>query len=264
MPRWTAVGLGVFCVLLTLGVIVQASRIGSLQHHVEQLQAKVKDIERSRRTEKPADTPTRSEVRALEEKIATVEKKAAEGVEALVNPAPGAGLPTLIKEEDIQQIVDARLEEKLQARGETAASQDAGGDDRKMPLHELAKELELDPQVKAQVAQIADHAKKEIFALLKIPRADGSSIADDVVDAYSSGDAAKVRQVFTRIFSEQIPGTETSYLAGIGEVQQRARENLQGIMGSTLYERYSQMNIKPENIQTGYDPWGEYFQQRNN
>ena len=99
---------------------------------------------------------------------------------------------------------------------------------------------------------------------MRTPRADGGSIADDLIDAYTSGDAARIRQAFTQIFTEQIPGTETSYLEGIGQVQDRARENLKGIMGEVLYERYSNMNLKPENIQTGFDPWGEYFQQRNN
>ena len=96
MPRWIPVGLGAFCVVLMLAAIVQSSRIGALTHEVEQLKAKVKGIERNRMAQSSADVPTRTEVQALEKKIARVEKRAAEGAEALLNPPPGAGLPTLI------------------------------------------------------------------------------------------------------------------------------------------------------------------------
>ena len=33
-------------------------------------------------------------------------------------------------------------------------------------------------------------------------------------------------------------------------------------MGANAFDRYQGMNLKPENIETGFDPWSEYLQQK--
>src|SRR5579859_2830267 len=120
----------------------------------------------------------RKAVEELQEQVARAEKKAnAASVAAeaaarrAASPAPGPAPATL--EDDIQKIVDAKLEEKLQAKG----AGKSGGDDRKMPLFDLAKELPLDEATQSRVAEIANTVKKEIFDILKTPRPDGTNMA---------------------------------------------------------------------------------------
>ena len=187
-----------------------------------------------------------------------------DGAEQTADPADTQALfgDGSLWEEDIRQLVDERLEEKLQARGDTGGG-DGGGGGKKVPIDELAEDLNLTPQVQAQVADVANQTKKEIFDLLRTPRANSSTIADDLLDAMASGNQDQIGAVFIKIFTERIPGTEQTYAAGAGVIQYRARQNLKGIMGETTYQKFSGMNVKTENIQTSYDPWADYMQQRN-
>jgi hypothetical protein len=64
------------------------------------------------------------------------------------------------------------------------------------------------------------------------------------------------------MFSDKIPGTETTYITAVARVQEKAHQGLSVAMGTLAYDKFKTMNIKPENIETGFDPWSEYLQQR--
>ena len=257
MPRWIAVGIGMFCALLALFSIVQSHRIDGLEGEVEQLHRTVRQLERQKNVVEAPDVPTRSDLDDLREEVAQVKEIIDEGTVPLRPRTPGEPLPTLINEEDIEQIVDARVEKKLKEQG-----RQGGGGERKMPIDELAKELELDPATQERVSEVANSAKSEIFEMIKIPRPDGGSFADDFRDAIQSGEPGRMQQVFMKLFSENIPGTEVRYVEGIGEIRTRAHESLRGAMGEVIYQKYSGMKIHPDHIQTSYDPIAEYLQQK--
>ena len=222
---------------------------------LEDVRSRLERIE-ARQKEGAAKPEAVAELRA---EIARVEAKAARPAEAAPGARAGA-LPTFVTEEDLRKIVDERLESKLQAKGPAAGG--GGGGDRKMALHDLAKELALDAPTQAKVAEVANLAKKDIFEVARTPRADGTSIADDLVQAMLSGDGTQVQQVFVKLFTDKIPGTETTYLAAIGGIQDRARQGLKGILGEALYTRYQHMSVTPDHIETGYDPFGEYVKEK--
>jgi len=258
-PRAPAV-FAILSVVLSLAVVGQAMYVRDTRRELEEMREKVDRLE-ARQKESSRSLATLDAVR---EQIAKVERKAAEprpAAEALPAPRPGA-LPTTVTEEDIQKIVDEKVEEKLQARAGAKKGPGQGGGDRKMPLHDMAKELTLDPKVQARVAEIANTAKKEIFEIIKAPRPDGTNVADELIDVMLKGDQAAMQQLFQRLFTEKIPGTQTTYLAGVGAVQDRAREFLSAAMGPDAYGRFEHMNVHPENIETGFDPMAEYFKQR--
>ena len=265
MPKWGAVGLGGVILLVALAVIIQQSRMTGLQDDLDTLRSKMRRLEvRPESADREESSPaTVGELKALQNELARVERKT-DATLGGINPPPGAGSLTLIKEEDIQQLVDERLEAKLQERGEFGA--DTGDNnqnpDRKVPLEDLAADLNLAPQAKAEVSNISDQTKRQIFDLLRSPRVDGTNIADEILDAFTGGERDKIGAIFVKLFSERIPGTEDTYASGIGVIQDRARLNLRGVMGDATYEKFEGMNLKPENITTEFDPWAEYAAQR--
>lgn len=208
----------------------------------------------------PAPPPAAAaEIDALRAEIARVEAKAVEAPRRTSTP----GAAPAVTAEEVQKIVDERIEAKAAAEPEKKAAGAAGaGDDRKIPLHDLAKELALDPQTQAQVAEIANQAKREIFDVLKTPRADGTEMASDLMQAFLSGDAQKTTQVFQRLFTEKVPGSGQTYLTAVSVIQDRARQTLRGTMGDAVYGRWEHMGVRPENIETGWDPWADYVKER--
>lgn len=236
---------------------IQADSARKTRQELEEVRARLERVEA--RQKEPAARP--QAVEELRAEIARVEAKAARAPAAPAGARPGA-LPTFVTEEDIQKIVDDRVEAKLQANGAQPGAGGGGGGDRKMPLHDLAKELALDAQTQAKVAEVANSCKKDIFEVAKTPRPDGTNIADDLIEAMLSGEPARAQQVFVKLFTDKIPGTETTYLAAIGGLQDRARQGLKGLLGESLYTRYEHMNVNPDHIETGFDPFAEYIKEK--
>jgi hypothetical protein len=260
MNRYAAPALIALCAAMGVALAVQRSSLSTTRHEVEQLQARLDKVEARQK-----ESAARKAVEELQEQVARAEKKAAAAAvaaeyatTAASRPAATTNAPVPFTEEDIQKIVDAKIEEKIQAKGK----KQGGGDDRKMPLFDLAKELMLDPAVQTRVASISNTCKKEIFDILKTPRPDGTNAADDLIKAFTSGDQAEGQKFFAKMFSEKIPGTDTTYIAAVARVQEKANQNLSVAMGAPMFDKFKGMNIKPENIETGFDPWSEYLQQK--
>lgn len=178
-------------------------------------------------------------------------------VPAFVNPAAVAPPTPAVSEVDLQQLVDRRIEEKLRDR-----PKEQKGGDRKLPLHDLAKELALDPATQSRVAEVANDIKRQILELARTPRPDGTSLADELMDAMLKGDEKAAKATFAKIFTEKVPGRDQTYLAGVVGLQDKANQGLERLMGPDAFTRFRHMNVKPENIETGYDPWAEYLKQR--
>jgi len=257
MSRWTFAVPATLAALLALAVAAQTVRLNRVDRELEQMRAKV---ERLDGRQKETVTASQAAVEQVRGEIARVELKASEAKAATPAAAKPGSLPMLVTEEDIQKIVDDRVDQKLQAQGGPGPGRGQGGD-RKMPLHDLAKELALDPATQSKVAGIANTAKKEIFEVIKTLRPDGSCFADDIITAVTGGNAEDAKKVFSRIFTEKIPGTETTYVAAVSRIQEDARQKLRVAMGPA-YERYQHMNVTADHIETGFDPLAEYFAQR--
>lgn len=260
MNRMLPAALIALCAALGVALAFQRSALNDARRGQEELSARIERLEARQK-----EAAGRKAVEELQEQVARAEKKAAAASAAAEaaakRPAPAAAAPVApaILEEDIQKIVDARVEEKLQQQKKDGA---AGGEDRKMPLFDLAKELGLDAAVQERVATIANTVKKEIFDILKTPRPDGSNMADELLTAFTSGDTGAVQKIFGKLFTEKIPGTDTPYVAAVARVQEKANQGLKQTMGNDAFAKYQGMNLKPENIETGFDPWLDYLQQK--
>jgi hypothetical protein len=248
------------CAGLGVALAVQRSSLSATRHEVEQLQARLEKVEARQK-----ETAARKAVEELQEQVTRAEKKAAAAEAATAaassrtSPMDGAApAASSFTEEDIQKIVDAKVEEKIKARNKGKF----GEDDRKMPLFDLSKELVLDPAVQTKVASISNTCKKEIFDILKTPRPDGTNAADELIQVFTSGDQDGAQKFFLKLFSDKIPGTDTTYVTAVARVQEKANQNLSAAMGTPVFDKFKQMGIKPENIDTGFDPWAEYLQQK--
>jgi hypothetical protein len=260
MNRYVPIALIAVCAALGVALAVQRSTLDAARREVEDMKTRVDRLEA-----KQKESAGRKAVDELRDEVARVEKKAAAATtaaeDAAKRPVPAAPAPAAVPatlEEDIQKIVDAKVEEKLQQKG----AGKAGGDDRKMPLFALAKELALDDATQARVAAISNTVKKEIFDIIKTPRPDGTNMADEIVTAFTSGDTAGVQKLFGRLLTEKIPGTDTPYVTAVARVQEKANAGLKQTMGASAFDRYQGMSLKPENIETGFDPWLDYLQQK--
>src|SRR5437764_992472 len=78
----------------------------------------------------------------------------------------------------------------------------------------------------------------------------------------AGGDQPAVQKVFGKLFTEKVPGTDTPYVTAVGRVQEKANQGLKQTMGPDAFGKYQGMNLKPENIETGFDPWIDYLQQK--
>jgi hypothetical protein len=247
------------CAALGAAVAAQAVHLRKVKREADLLRGRIERLE-ARQNEAAASARAAEE--QIRDQVARVEKAATAppppAPPAPPAPAPEGAAPPAATAEDIRRIVDEKVDEKMKAREEKQAQ----GGDRKMPLHDLAKELALDPVQQPRVAEVANTTKKEIFDLLKTPRPDGTSLADELLDAFLSGETPRVQQTFLRIFSEKIPGSETTYLEGTARLQEKGYQGLERVMGPDVYARFRHMNVHPENIETGFDPWGEYLRQR--
>ena len=261
MNRYLPAALIALCAALGVVLAVQRSILTGAQRDLELVQSRVEKLEARQK-----ELVARKSVEELQDQVARVERKAdaasvaAEAAGAAASkPAPkDANPPVQFTEDDITKIVEARLEERLKKNG----GKKPGEGDRKMPLFELAKELTLDPAVQTKVATIANTAKKEIFDILKTPRPDGTNAADDVIKAFTAGNQEEAQKIFMKLFTEKIPGTDTPYITAVARVQEKANQGLAATMGSDVFGKFQGMNIKPENIETGFDPWSDYLQQK--
>ena len=258
MNRGTIVAVLIACGAAAAALVAQSMSARRTMQDLQEMRTRLERIEA--RQKEPAVKP--QAVEELRAEIAQVDAKAVRAVEAMAasTTKPGA-LPAFVTEGDLQKLVDERVEAKLQA-GQAQPGNGGGGGDRKMPLHDLAKELALDAQTQAKVAELANSCKKDIFEVARTPRPDGTNIADDLIQAMLGGEGQKVQQVFMKLFTDKIPGTDTTYLAAISSLQDRARGGLKGVLGETLYTRYQHMNVSPDHIETGFDPFAEYIKEK--
>ena len=80
--------------------------------------------------------------------------------------------------------------------------------------------------------------------------------------SFTSDNNDEAQKIVLKLFTEKIPGTETTYVAAVARVQEKAGLGLSAAMGADAYGKFQGMNIKPENIETGFDPWADYLQQK--
>jgi hypothetical protein len=162
----------------------------------------------------------------------------------------------------IDDMVSKKVDEKL-----ANAKQKKGGlfgDDKKRPLAEISRDLELTELQEDQMAEAINASQKVCFGLVTTPRNDGTNILDDIVLAMQDPEHAqeKATAAFMKIFTEKIPGTDETYLGRIMAEKTALNAEFKKLLTEDQMKKYTRLGQDPHEIQTGYDPYGEYLAER--
>lgn len=256
MSKTPALILSLFSIALAAAVVHQAITLTRVRREMADLSAQVKRLE-SRPPEMARPAPP-EQLQQLSQRVSKVERTLTPSAGAST-PPPGTAEtpPAALTEQQIEKIVEAKMETKR-----SEESKKGGWGERKVPLRDVAKEIGIDVVTEQRVAEIANRIKDEIFRLARTPRPDGTTLADEIIDAFLSGNEEAVKKGFMKLFSEKVPGTDTTYVVAVGRLQDQANADLQRILPPDSWMQYQHMNVKPDNIETSYDPWGEYVKTR--
>ena len=187
---------------------------------------------------------------ALEERLASLERTAASG--------GGSGSGT--SEEELDAAVAKKVDEKLAGKKKEGIF----GDDKKRPIADISKELGLTELQEDQMVQAIDTSQRGMFGVITTPRNDGTNLVDDIVKALQDPEdpQGKAQAVFMKLFTDKIPGTEETYLARIMTEKKTLSEEFRKILTPDQMKKYERLGQDPHEIQTGYDPFGEYVAER--
>ena len=201
--------------------------------------------------------------KAADEAVAEKSEELARRLDALEKNAlaaaanGGGGDPAAIDD-----IVSKKVDEKL-----ADAKQKNGGlfgDDKKRPLTEISKELELTELQEDQMAEAINASTKLCFGVITTPRNDGTNVLDDIVLAMQDPEHAqeKATAAFMKLFTDKIPGTDETYLARIMTEKGTLNSEFKKVLTDDQMKKYTRLGQDPHEIQTGYDPYGEYVAER--
>ncbi|MEK7466379.1 MAG: hypothetical protein AAB074_03100 [Planctomycetota bacterium] len=162
----------------------------------------------------------------------------------------------------IDDIVSKKVDEKL--AGQKQKKGGLFGDDKKVPLAEISKDLELNELQEDQMAEAINASQKVCFAIVTTPRNDGTNILDDIVLAMQDPEHAqeKATAAFMKLFTDKIPGTEETYLARLMAEKATLNGEFKKVLTDDQMKKYTRLGQDPHEIQTGYDPYGEYLAER--
>lgn len=230
--------------------------------------------ERLRAAEKRADAVEglRAEVRALRERIehgepgefrteegrpgraAAPPPRGPDGGAEIAAPAPGGDLVEAVAER-VAKKMDERLDRTARRAGQYS------DDGRwKAPLDDLSAELTLSEAQKGDLKRAFDSGKDQGFALLQTQRLDGTTLLDDYVAALKAGGdpASATQEFFKRIVSERVPGTDQTYLAGFLTIAQDVDSQVGRHLDATQRQKMRSLRVAVLEVDTGYDPTGDY------
>lgn len=250
----------------------QAQRVGELEGKVsrneqrveaaapekmEQVEALLESVETQVQFQQEDLKKLTEQTRRNTEQLARVQQEYDERIRSLsvsLGEAERAVTSGAAQAENLARIVEEKVQEELEARrGEF-------GGEWKPTMSELSEALELDPRQEDQVAAILDRAKDEVFELATIPRADGTGKIDDFAMAMQAEDPERaMREVFQSLFTEKVPGRETTYLAEILQVNQEVMQQFEPVMNEEQLKQLQRLHVDLLGVQTGYDPFQDYL-----
>jgi len=104
-----------------------------------------------------------------------------------------------------------------------------------------------------------DEGKKLVFELLSLPRANGKSMAGDLIaELKTSEDPGKVMTgFFQRLMTERIPGQSETYMSGILRIKKTTWEQLSRTLDEGQEMKLKRAGVDILEVKTGYEPWEE-------
>jgi hypothetical protein len=224
-------------------------RLDAMDQRLQRLESLVSDTrEEARRA-----------TRAASARRATTSPPDAQTVGAGGGAAGDPRIPPTVLEEVVAESVQRTVERQMERMA--AENRHRGGDGKwKPPLDEMAGVLDLTTSQQESLKGIFDAARDEAFVLLQTKRPDGGNLVDDfVADLKKSEDAGKAwGRLFVALTTKKVPGTNRTYLAALGESEQRIRGLVISQLDEAQARRFKSLNVDVFDVKTGHDPLGDY------
>ena len=212
----------------------------------------------------------------LEEKIDQLTQRL-EQLEARNVEKPTKNLQEILSEDSnsaIEQAVDEkiaslengvveRLESKLKERMDKVNKRHRNKHGEWSPkMEELKDELQLSDQQQTSAKDIFDTGKDEMLSLFQTPQEGGGSLLDDFVADLQEGvsPALAYKTFEERIWEENIPGSERTYLTELIAIRNNMFSELKGEFNEGQYANLESLKVDPLGVQTGYDPVKDYVE----
>ncbi|MHC4780911.1 MAG: hypothetical protein ACYTFG_20255, partial [Planctomycetota bacterium] len=149
------------------------------------------------------------------------------------------------------------LESKL---GEVQKRLEEGKDEKKPKFDQFAARLDLDHHQKEATREILVRGKGELLDHLLKPLSDGTVMADELADAFfqASRDPKKaedkMKRVFTKLFTEKVPGEDRTYVEVIGELNGRVAKEMKAVMTEEQQRKYDEWAPDATDIEVSNGP----------
>lgn len=200
----------------------------------------------------------------LEQRVGAVESALVAGGATNHAAAPPSTLAAAIREEPeaaqalAEMLAEGVAEEFEQKLASARRERNAAGQ-WKAPMDQLARELDMTEDQRWRSEEVFDGARDEVFELFKTPRPDGGSLLDDLVVNLKSGHGEPFTEFTNRLSSEMVPGTNRTYLAELIALGEIVNQNLSEHLSEEQLRTMKSLAIAPLEIQTGYDPVGDFI-----
>jgi hypothetical protein len=142
-------------------------------------------------------------------------------------------------------------------------------EEKKPSLDRFAAHLQLSDVQREAVQREVVRAQREIMDTLRQPAQDGTVFLEELVDVFvigASGDQAKAGgkmiQLFARLTTEKIPGTDRTYAAHVDGIKAGVKESFRRDFSTEQYAAYQGMGVAedPTEMQVPGSPWMELMQ----
>jgi hypothetical protein len=256
-----ALSLGATCWLVTSMPKGVDARVAELEKKLEAAEKRADAVEALQAQMREMSERVERRVSDVDRRITSARTPPAPDDPRAVPDARAAAADASTK--PIDELIAERVEKKVAEKLEAMAGRDRerGEDGKwKAPLDDLAAELKLTDAQKAQAKKVFDHARDETFTLLKTQRLDGGSLLDDYAAALKSGadPTESTKQLFGRIFSEKVPGTDRTYFVEAVSIHQDVEDQLGRQLDAGQMKRLKSLHVDLLDVRTGYDPVGDY------
>ena len=202
-------------------------------------------------------------VGALEQKTVKSDEKITEFSEwkETIVPAVSAITEWRKKAADVGVAADAVTKDEISKMVEkkVAEERDSYFKKKKPRFERFVAVLKLDEDQAESVRDAVFKGQAAVLDLLKIQREDGTSFADELVEAFATGDEKNMGKVFMRIIAARIPGREETYLQEVIKQSMEVRGEFKDIMTPEQFGKYAESGVEPMDVQIKGNPFEAYL-----
>jgi hypothetical protein len=279
--------------VLSLCAFVAASGVWMLtQERMDDLESQCMDARPDPNTQPRAlePLPSLERVSMLEARLSVLEERLDSLREEVASPAPGLpsdavpgtpaaggrrasgdlgdgppGLETVSGSETSPEALESKVRELEEQISEVQKRLQKGNPDPKPSFERFAARLELDESQKEAVKDALIRGQQELLDKIKLPLADGSVIVDDLAEAFYQSSMnpeegqKHMMKVFGRLMVEKVPGTETTYLETIEEMNRNISTEMKSFMTDEQSKAFSEWSPKPIDIELDDGPLAQYI-----